>query len=426
MRLITNECGPATLTTMLRVDLAAVVERHAEHLAAGLADLGDLAAVEELAALGLGGALQVVRRERRVVDVARVGRVDRAGELLRARRREVVVGWARRRPELVHVEDRHLALERGRVPLLVRHAEAVVVRQHLVVVAGRALEQDGARLHVLGEPGLVGRLEVLGPVLPVEEALVGHRHAVERRVVGAHDRARVRRRAVAGRRELVDVERLVAALAELERRRGADHSGADDHCVDLLSHHVLRSLAFSLSRNAAWKRRTCSCMRACASAPSPRTIASTTSSCSATEAPRALTRSSATLHSRSTWPYSQSSCACEQRVARRLGDRRVQLAVELDQGLVVAGGERAARALDERAQRLALLARRRARRRGAPPAPRARRAARRSPAGRRRPARRRACRAAAGSRRGSPRRAAAARCAPGRGRRRARPRAPPR
>ena len=45
---------------------------------------------------------------------------------------------------------------------------------------------------------------------------------------------------------------------------------------------------------------------------------------------------------------------CEQRVARRLRDRGVQLAVELDQGQVVARGERAARALDERAQRLAL------------------------------------------------------------------------
>ena len=46
----------------------------------------------------------------------------------------------------------------------------------------------------------------------------------------------------------------------------------------------------------------------------------------------------------------------EQRVARRLGDRRVQLAVELDQGLVVARGERAPRALHQRAQRLALVA----------------------------------------------------------------------
>ena len=349
----------------LGVDLAAVVERDADHLAAGLADLGHLAAVEELPALGLGGALQVVRRERRVVDVAGVGRVDRAGELLRARRGEVVVGRARGRPELVHVEDRHLLLERRGVPLLVRHAQAVVVRQHLVVVPGRALEQDRARLHVLGEPRLVGRLEVLGPVLPVEEALVGHRHAVERRVVGAHDRARVRRRAVAGRRELVDVQRLVAALAELECRGRADHSGADDHCVDLLSHHVLRSLAFSLSRNAAWKRRTCSCMRACASAPSPRTIASTTASCSATEAPRALDAVERHAPQPQHVAVQPVELRREQRVARRLGDRRVQLAVELDQRLVVARCERAARALDERAQRLALLARRRARRPGA-------------------------------------------------------------
>ena len=210
-------------------------------------------------------------------------------------------------------------------------------------------------MHVLGEPGLVRRLEVLGPLLPVEEALVRHCHAVERRVVGAHDRARVRRRAVAGRRELVDVERLVAALAQLERRGRADHSGADDHCVDVLSHHVLRSLAFSLSRNAAWKRRTCSCMRACASAPSPRTIASTTRLVlghRGAEGADAVERHAPQPQDVAVQPVELRG---EQRVARRLRDRRVQLAIELDQRVVVARGERAARALDQRAQRLALL-----------------------------------------------------------------------
>ena len=248
MRLITKECGPATLTTMPRVDVGAVVERDAEHLAVGLPDRRHLAAVEELAALGLGGALEVVRRERGVVDVAGVGREDRARELLRARRREVVVGGARRRPELVHVEDRHLLLERRRVPDLVGDAEAVVVREHLVVMPGRALEEHRARLHVLGEPGLVRRLEVLGPVLPVGEALERHRHAVERRVVGAHDRARIGRGAVAGGRQRVDVERLVAALAELERRCRADHAGPDDDRVDLLAHVNRSVLSRSRSR----------------------------------------------------------------------------------------------------------------------------------------------------------------------------------
>ena len=60
MRLMTNECGPATLTTIGASISVPSVERHAGDAAVGAADLGDLGAEEELAALGLGRALEVV------------------------------------------------------------------------------------------------------------------------------------------------------------------------------------------------------------------------------------------------------------------------------------------------------------------------------------------------------------------------------
>ena len=79
-----------------------------------------------------------------------------------------------------------------------------------------------------GELALVAHAQIVGPVVPVEVALVRERRAVEGRVVGADDRARAAGRAVARRRELVDVERPPAALGQLERRAGADDAGADD------------------------------------------------------------------------------------------------------------------------------------------------------------------------------------------------------
>ena len=51
MRLMTNECGPATLTTIGASISVPVGQRDAGDAAVGAADLGDLGAEEELAAL---------------------------------------------------------------------------------------------------------------------------------------------------------------------------------------------------------------------------------------------------------------------------------------------------------------------------------------------------------------------------------------
>ena len=222
-----------------RVDLGAVGQRHAGDAAVGAADLGHLGAEEELAALGLGGPLEVVGGQLRVVHVARPGGEDRAVELALRLVPEVRVVGALGRPEGVRAIDGDLLDERGVVPLLVLDAEVAVVAQDLLVVAGGALEQHGAALHVARGAHVVDVAEVALPVLPVEEALVGHRHALARGVVRAHDRARVARRPVAGARQLVDVQRLVAALAQLERGRRADDAGADDDRVSPASSSIM-------------------------------------------------------------------------------------------------------------------------------------------------------------------------------------------
>jgi hypothetical protein len=111
------------------------VERDAGDAAAGAADLGDLGAEEELAALGLGRALQVVGRELGIVDVARAGGEDRAVELGLRLVPEVRVVRALGRPEGVGAVDRDLLLELGVVPLLVLDAEVAVVGEDLLVVA---------------------------------------------------------------------------------------------------------------------------------------------------------------------------------------------------------------------------------------------------------------------------------------------------
>src|SRR4029078_5347433 len=98
---------------------------------------------------------------------------------------------------------RHALLELLRRPLLVLDADVAIVLEDLLVVAGLALEQQRAAVHVLRQAGLVLDAEVVGPVLPVEEALVGHRDPVPRGVVRPDDGARRTRGAVARRRQLV-------------------------------------------------------------------------------------------------------------------------------------------------------------------------------------------------------------------------------
>src|SRR6185312_4493790 len=83
-------------------------------------------------------------------------------------------GW----PEGVRGVDGDLLDERRVVPLLVLDAEVAVVGEDLLVVAGRTLEQHGAALHVLRGAHVVDDAEVALPVLPVGEALIGHRDAL--------------------------------------------------------------------------------------------------------------------------------------------------------------------------------------------------------------------------------------------------------
>jgi hypothetical protein len=219
-----------------RVDLGAVGQRDAGHAAVGAADLGDLGAEQELATLGFGRALEVVGGELGIVHVARAGGEDRAVELALRLVPEVRVVGAPGRPEGVRRVDGDLLDQRRVVPLLVLDAEVAVVGEDLLVVPGGALEEHRAALHVARRAHVVDRAQVALPILPVGEPLVGHRDALERRVVRAHDRAGVARRPVARGRQLVDVQGLVAALAELERRRGPDDACADDDCVSPPGH----------------------------------------------------------------------------------------------------------------------------------------------------------------------------------------------
>ncbi len=156
------------------VDLLARVERDPLHAVTAPPDLDDPHIEQEPAALRLGRQLQIPGGELRVVHVAGTARVDRPLELLVRLAPEVRSLRPAGRPELVDVVVGDPALQRVRVPLLMVHAQVPEVLQDLLVMAGLALEEHGAALHVLRDLVLVRvDLEVVGPVLPVGEALRG-------------------------------------------------------------------------------------------------------------------------------------------------------------------------------------------------------------------------------------------------------------
>ena len=237
------------------VDLLAVLERHALHTPVP-ADGHDLPVEQELAALDLGRPLEVVGRELRVVHVPGSRRVDRARQLLLGLLPEHLVVRPSRRPERVDVVVGHTLCQRLRVPVLEFDLELAVVLEDLLVMAGLALEEDRSAIHVLRESALVLEVEIVRPVLPVGEPLVGHGDAVPRRVVRADDGARVARRPVARGRQLVDVQSLVAALRKLEGDRGADHSGPDDDRVGASLHPFLRDIDGGLFKYINRRSRT--------------------------------------------------------------------------------------------------------------------------------------------------------------------------
>ncbi len=213
------------------VDPGSVGERDAGDPTVGPADVGHLGVEPELAAHCLGGALQVVGGELRVADVAGVGGEQGTDELAFGFGPEAVVLGAAGFAVGAVLEEGDAFGQCLVVPDLVGDVDLVEQRQDLLVVAAIEHEQHGAALHVEGVAAFVLGVEVAGPVLPVREALVGHRHAVVGGVVGAHDRTRVAGGAVARGRQLVEVERRVALLGQLEGDGGTDDPGADDDCV---------------------------------------------------------------------------------------------------------------------------------------------------------------------------------------------------
>ena len=215
-----------------RRGLRPVVELHAADASAFGPNLDHLAPEQELRALRLRGALQVVGRELRVGDVAG-GRPEHAScKLAAARLPEPLVAHEARRPVAARVVDGKLLADLRGIPLLERDAQlpgqADVLRQVAVVLG---LHHQAPALDELREAALVVRLEVLRPAVPVVVALPRERDAVEGRVVHPDDGARGGGRPVAGGGEPVHVQGPVTELGEFEGGGGADDAGADDDGV---------------------------------------------------------------------------------------------------------------------------------------------------------------------------------------------------
>ena len=194
-------------------------------------DVGHLGVEPELAALGLGCTLQVVAGQLRVAHVAGVRRVERTHDLALGLFPEAVVGGPGRLAVGAVLEEREAFGQLLVAEDLVGHPDLVEQWEDLFVVATFEHEQHGAGLHVEGVAALVLAVEVVGPVLPVGEALVGHGHAVKGGVVGSHDCAGVAGRPVAGGRQFVDVQGPPTLLGQFEGDGGADHPRTDDDCV---------------------------------------------------------------------------------------------------------------------------------------------------------------------------------------------------
>ena len=236
MRLILAECGPATLTTTGAsiVSPAASVTPWTRPAARRIALTSLLK--RNSGTLGLGGALGIVGRQLRIVDVARERKEHPAPEAaLGLAERRIVRPLGR--PEPAELVERQALPDLLRPPVLPGDAERIHVPADPAQMAvGLGLHDQAAALHELGKAALVRDPEIARPRVPIEETLVGERRAVERRVVGADDRARRPGRAVARGRQLVEVERPPATLGELEGRAGADDPGADDDRVVALAH----------------------------------------------------------------------------------------------------------------------------------------------------------------------------------------------
>ena len=106
-------------------------------------------------------------------------------------------------------------------------------RSSLIVLG---LDHDRAALVEARQLAVVGQAQMLGPAQPVVVALIGQGGAVQGRIVDPDHRGRGAGRAVAGRRQGIEIEGAQAPARELQPDRGADHAGADDHRVVALRH----------------------------------------------------------------------------------------------------------------------------------------------------------------------------------------------
>ena len=216
----------------------AVVEGHARDPPVAPADTGHGGGEAELGAGRLRGPLQVVGGQLRITHIARLGREDRAGQVLGGVGPEVGVVGPLRRTEDAGVEDGHASQQFGRRPVLVGNPDRVEVGEHLQVMAAGILECRHAALLVGDEAEFVTGFEVVGPLQPVLQALVRHGHAGEGGVREAHDGARVDGGAESRGRQLVHAQGAPSPPAELEGDGCADDTRADHHRVEAVGGRV--------------------------------------------------------------------------------------------------------------------------------------------------------------------------------------------
>ena len=243
-----------------RVDRLTRRQRHPGDTATCAPDLGHFGIEAERGAFRLGGALGVVRGELRVADVAGAREEHRAEAVVAVGLAECRVVRPLGRAERAQVVEREARRDPLGPPVLPRDAKRILLSAHRLQMTVRGGPHDqAAGLVECGEPALVGHAQVARPVVPIEERLVGQRRAVERRVMRPDDRARAAGRAVARRRQSVDVQRPPAALGQLERRARADDAGADHDRVVALAHvpPLVGAPALSYDLRSAAKRDPC-------------------------------------------------------------------------------------------------------------------------------------------------------------------------
>ena len=193
-------------------------------------DADDLGAEAEPGTERLGGVLQVAGGELRVVDVARVGHPDGAGERLGRLGPERLVLHPGRRTHHACVEQGQPLLDLARHPSARRGCRAAS-NNGTTLVACPPFQQRHPAGHQLGKVRAARPAEVGGPVAPVVPGLPSHRHPGQRRVAEPDDRAGVARRSVARARQRIEVQGSATATGELVGQRGADHPRADDDDV---------------------------------------------------------------------------------------------------------------------------------------------------------------------------------------------------